>query len=380
MLFTRLLTTIAGGEEFVAVRVSKTPSATVWEEVRSLGSYVLLDMQSDGTLLARDSQRLWKSTDEAANWAVLTYQLPNNTFFPSPIIAARVMGDGNVVVWCYNGNIYRSNANTLDTGFTQVGTTVNNPGKTPTNAYGTFVYNQYAMYNEYGNEPANNAHYSNDYGATWINVLTLPTDAVPADQNHMHNVAYDQYDDMLWVVNGDMGNRMIWYSLDQGTTWTQLCDFGEFGSIGNMIQVIPLPECILLLTDDDLSGAYKLRRRRNPNQGYTIDDLELAYKVATVTGSLPVGTRPVIQYGDDACCYFSFEFYSSSQSALLSHIYATRDGVAFYDIAQSSYTPTGSGAFGVSCLMGPASNGYIYGQHSQGAGRYLIRFAAPTWS
>lgn len=359
-------------------RPTKTPSSTSWTEVRSLGSYILLDVQSDGTLLARDSQQLWRSTDEGLNWTALTVTLPSSMFFPSPIIAARVMGDGNVVCWLFSGAVYRSNANSLNTGFTQVFTTENTPAKNPTNGYGTFVYNQYALYNEYSAvKPANHAYRSTDYGANWAKVFTLPADVVSGDQHHVHNVCYDKYQDIYWIVSGDNGNRMVYYSVDSTANWIQL---GAFGSMSiNYIQVVPLPECVLFVTDGGATGVHRIYRRAAKN--YTVADMVVAHSIATAVGSAPIGTRPIVVYGDDACCYFSFEYYDSSQAAAIGHIYASRDGVDFFDIAHSDYVPSGSGTFGVSCLMGPTASGVIYGQHNQGSGgRYLMKFAAPVWS
>jgi hypothetical protein len=363
-------------------RTTKSPGATAWEEVRALGNVILLDALPNGTLIGRSAtsqQILAYSTDEGANWTDTYYTTHNsNKYFPSVIVSGRVMGDGSFVVWLYNGTVYRS-PNPLTTSFALVATSINTPAKNPTNAYGHFVYGQYAMYNEYGAEPADNAYFSDDYGSTWSRVFTLPADAVPGDQHHMHNVVYDKYDDMLWTCAGDTGNRMIYFSLNRGTTWSQLGAFGSMSTTGNMIQIIPLPEGILFTTDHSTAGTYRLARLSD-RSAYTVSDFALVQTVATVTGALPVGSRPVVVYGDDACTYFSFEFFDSSHSNALSHIYATRNGLTFFDIAAPTYTPTGSGTFGVECLCGPCTNGYIYGQHMQGSARYLIRFSAPTWS
>jgi hypothetical protein len=373
-----LLSLLGGGSG----RPYKAPSATAWEEVRALGNVILLDALPNGTLIGRSTtsqQILAYSTDEGANWTDTYYTTGNsNYYFPSVIISGRVMRDNSFVVWLYNGEAYRS-PNPLTTSFTLVATSINTPAKNPTNTYGHFVYGQYAMYNEYGAEPADNAYFSSDYGVNWTKVLTLPADAVPGDQNHMHNVAYDKYDDILWVCNGDTGNRMIWWSIDHGATFSQLGAFGSFGSAGNMIQIIPLPEGIIFTTDATTTGAYRLARRAD-RSAYVISDLTLVQTVAVVAGSLPVGSRPVVVYGDEACTYFSFEFFDSAHSNALSHIYATRNGLTFFDIAAPTYTPTGGGTFGVECLCGPCANGYIYGQHWQGVAKYLFRFAVPTWS
>jgi hypothetical protein len=358
-------------------RANKTPSATAWEEIRSLGDVLLLDALPNGTLLGRSAtstQNIAYSTDEGLNWTDVLYQRPVNYYFPSPIYTGRVMGDNSFVVWLYSGAIYRS-PSPLTADFALVGTVENNPGKSPLNPYATFVSGQYAMYNEYGAEPANHAYLSSDYGANWAKVFTLPADHTPAEQHHLHNVAYDPYQSLLWVCSGDDTNRMIYYSSDNGSNWTQLGAFETMASAGNMIQIIPLPECILFTTDAAPSGAYSLVRRADRN--YVVSSFTL---VKTVSAGGAVGARPANVSGADACTYFSFQFYSSALSNTLSHIYATRNGVEFFDIATPTYTPTGSGTFGVECLCGPCANGYIYGQHWQGAAKYLFRFAVPAWS
>lgn len=363
-------------------RATKTPSETSWEELRTT-SYVPLDMLTSGLIVGFDaSQRLYKTADGGENWVNILYALPSNQYFPTTIRSARVAGDGNLIVWLYDGTVYRSNATTFDSGFTKVFTIENVPDKVPRNSYGSFVYDQYVFFNEYGDEPSNHAYLSSDYGVTFSKVFTLPDDAVPADQHHVHNVAFDPYEQMLWVCAGDSGNRMIYYRpLESTGNWTLLGSFGDFASVGNMIQIIPLPECILFITDAATVGAYKLPRVKAQRGGYTFADFALAYQAypTPIAGSLPIGSRPVIKPGNDACCYFSYEYYHVSEAGL-GDIFSTRDGTTFYNIAQSTADPAGTAPFGITLLLGPASNGYIYGYFCKGDAGYLIRFAEPTWS
>jgi hypothetical protein len=355
------------------MRIPKIPGATAWEEVRNLGIYVPQDMTSAGRLIVTRFARVYYSDDEGANMTVISRTPGVIETFPTTVVAARVAGDGSVVVWVADSTVWHG---TIGGAFSQVLTIDNGY---PLITYGTHVYENFVFCNEYGSGSYPNAYLSTDYGASWTKVFTMPARVDFGANHHMHAVAYDSYQDILWAVYGDTGNRGISYSTDTGANWTALAAPGVMPD--NMIQVIPLPECVLFLTDSSPTGVHRLTRKSS--KVYTSADVSFVFNPlpGLPVGGFPIGSRPLVQYGSEARAYFSFTYFDSdAANEPLGHMYATWDGSAFHDIASAASAPSGTAPFGMIILLGIA-NGYLYASFDKGdSGETLIKMAEPVWT
>jgi hypothetical protein len=353
----------------------KTPGATAWEEVRNLGEYIPQDMTPNGRLILSRYGSIYFSDDEGATRITISRTPGVVDHFPASVVATRVAGDGSIIVWQADNTIWRG---TIGAAFTEVYTM----GGYPLVVYGTSVYENIVFCNEYtdlgGATTHPYAYLSTDYGATWELIFTMPARVDFGANHHIHTVAYDRYQDLLWVVCGDTGNRGIYYSADMGNNWTALAAPGAMDD--NMIQIIPLPECVLFLTDSSPAGVHRLMR--NQSKLYTSADVSFVFNPLSgnPVGALPIGSRPVIVYGNSARAYFSFLYWdSSATNEPLGHMYATWNGSAFHDIAASAVAPSGTAPFGTVILLGIA-NGYLYASFDKGdAGEMLIKMAEPAW-
>jgi hypothetical protein len=357
-------------------RPAKNPGATAWEEVRSLGTKILLAMTASGTLIARSTATLYKSDDEGATWTELKYSPPGTTVFPDTISSAKVTASGYLIVFgATNQKVYRSNAPAWDTGFTEV-LTFEGAGTRVEAPYGASSYGDLVLAGEYqSSDGTPRVYLSRDAGATWSKIYTLPN---MAPTHHIHNVAYDPYDDVFWIVTGDAtANRNIYYSAPGTTNFTRFRPPNK--CISQLIQIIPLPECVVFTTDANPNGAYILKRRSGLPGVY--EELILSWNFGAFAPIL-IGGLPAVVYGADACGYFGW-MYDTDVHATARGLWATRDGLTFTEIAISPDIPTGAGdgTYGIRMVFGPAPNGYLYGHYAKGAaGNFLFRVQAPTWS
>jgi hypothetical protein len=364
----------------VAARAAKIPTGPVaWEVLVNplpAGRY-FNDVTPNGTILVNNNYgSILASTDEGANWSTIAYNPGVANDFPSSLQAIKYMPDGHLLVTTQDSKIYRSNNTAWDNGFTLVhamSVGVSGP------QFGLDYYHNIVLACEYAAPAGDHVYGSQDYGATWSLIFTAPA-GLPGN-HHCHNAIYDPYEGIVWIVTGDgANNRMVYYSRNFGATWTQLATLNTFPE--QMINVVPLPECILFGTDDPTVGFYRIMRRQGAST-YHMIELEQAWLAwpTEALNSLPWASRPVVVYGDDACAYVSFQYFYDTQTGL-GDIYATYDGTVFTKIAESAVAPVGTNlTLGVVVMAGPTDAGYIYFSFNvSNEVRQLVKIAVPTWS
>lgn len=101
-----------------------------------------------------------------------------------------------------------------------------------------------ASYNSSDTPP--NAIFSRDGGRTFEIVKTCKPLVEGAPNNHFHDCAIDPYSGWLWLIEGDIVNADIWYSVDLGVTWNNL----ELTDYRQPTVIIPFAENILMGRDD----------------------------------------------------------------------------------------------------------------------------------
>jgi hypothetical protein len=352
-------------------RPAKTFDTQTWTEIQALGTKTLLAMSNSGVFIAKTAAGLYKSVDKGANWVQISYNPGTVDDFPENINAALVTDSGHIIVASStNQKIYRSNSTAWDTGFSVVLTLEGAGTRVETN-FGMSSYGTMVFLGEYNNTDLTPRIYrSMDSGATWAKVFT-------GSSNHWHHVVYDPYDDVVWAICGDgTTNRNIFFSLDKGDTWKKFRPPGKCPT--QLTQIIPLPECVLFLTDASPAGAWSLKRRTGLRGWY--EELLMVYNLGTFS-PVPVGSQPAVLIGEaNGCAYFSFMYSDAGQSAIRPLI-ATRDGSVFTTIVTPTDAPSGSGdgLFGIRNIF--RYGGYLYGLYSKGAaGNYLFEIVEPTQS
>jgi len=124
-----------------------------------------------------------------------------------------------------------------------------------------------------------------DQGLTWTTILDR--EAVCTQGNatlhtmHFHNVNYDPWAGMVWVVCGDVSWSNVLYSYDFGLNWHELFEGGISGyDFIQFLGVGATPEYVMLGTDWTPNGIYAMRKpsplSRNGGE-FTPDMLEMRY-------------------------------------------------------------------------------------------------------
>jgi len=179
---------------------------------------------------------LVESTDNGATWITI------KTFTGGAVTGIYPMGNGEVVVNNYN-NLQVSSGWATNPA-TATWTTVAPP--TTGGGFAAAFYTKfnvdargkYVIVSEYG-LPRNNAQklrVSTDYGVTFTDVLDLNV-LYPGSEasTHWHGVAVDVWANTpsgvrLWASHGD-GPRALYYSDDEGDTWTLFSDQVQFTTL-----------------------------------------------------------------------------------------------------------------------------------------------------
>lgn len=197
-----------------------------------------------------------------------------------------------------------------------------------------------------------------DDGVTWTKIFDL-RDRYPGltARLHVHAVAYDPYDDRVYVASGDGGNAdgagcALWYCNGEdlaSPAWTAVPGMSSTLATRQVTTVIPVESGIVLLADGAPYGVQRLARR-----GYR--------RLAPVVEVAPVGGG-VIGGGawrnpDQPGAPLLLSHVSSTASGPPS-LLATLDGETFTEIHREGTAVTNS-APGLTTPLGPDINGKVY--------------------
>lgn len=128
------------------------------------------------------------------------------------------------------------------------------------NTWGHDKYNNYILMASYGKHDASNppreVYFSKDHGETWEKIFDKPiSEMFDPSYYHIHDVAFDQYSNMILISIGDGVNRQIHYSYDFGETWQNVFDETVYGKDN----VAPIhPTSILVFPDGIAFGSDEL--------------------------------------------------------------------------------------------------------------------------
>lgn len=200
---------------------------------------------------------IWKSVDDGVTWTQVATG-PVSAYF----IHLYKCSDGEVLIQ-YSATIRKSsgwstNPNTA-TWTTKV--TANSPAyflQWGFDGNGTkFIATEYAADGDWAS--SNNAWISTDSGNTWT-VVWDQAARFPGDGalSHCHAVCYDPWDDRFWLSEGHSVSAGIYYSDDDGGTWTAVAG----GTLdGSPTVLVATNDGIVCGTDSAPGGIYGIARR-----------------------------------------------------------------------------------------------------------------------
>lgn len=219
------------------------PWVDTWAQP-STGNRALIGMSKDrSTLYARGTvtkTAFIQSVDDGVTWTDIRQ-------FAEAVEGMTFTDDGEVLIITQGGSstpgyIYKSSgwttANPTAATWTKVFTTRGGYIRSVWGAHRWSSYGSRIVTCEYGTQSqsadattaptkyATAAYLSEDYGATWRQILDLTTQFPGTYGFHCHAIAYDPYWDRIWVTYGDVATHLggtgtnILYSDDLGQTWT----------------------------------------------------------------------------------------------------------------------------------------------------------------
>ena len=192
---------------------------------------------------------------------------------------------------------------------------------------------------------------------------------------HVHGVAYDRYYGRIWVVTGDGTQSAdsvtgIWWTDDGGATWHKYgCRFANrpFNAHGTqMINIIPLPKCVLFATDGEGDGFYRYNRN-GKNGNFSIEG---CYQFRGVYAQLKsLGGKYCI--GSDGVVYQLWHPNAADEESFVGGIVASSNGYDFEHIYTDQFATPGDAStaeiywncliadFGDKIVVGAKHGGYI---------------------
>ena len=136
-----------------------------------------------------------------------------------------------------------------------------------------------------------------DGGVTFKQIFEAEGDT---SHYHIHDIAYDQYQDRIWIASGDYISDKIYFSDDRGATWTV-----AHGTGYQSTTIVPMPDYVLFGSDYVPLGVYKWDREIERQQKALKEygDISKAMSVAIVLDSTLTAAE----------CY-SYGFYKESDN------------------------------------------------------------------
>lgn len=298
------------------------------------------ELDSSGKVYVAAGAVLKRSADWGDTWAELYT-------FASPIYHVRVLNNNDILVILSNG-IYKSKDDgvTFSLAYTISGIV---------SEWGSLsVYDRIVVVNSYHTDHKK-IYLSKDWGDTWELIYDCPYNI-----SHFHNVAFDPYEGIIWACSGDSIPRdKIFWSDDYGKTWNIL----EEGLYVRATEIIPLPKCVLFVSDDHRE-MYVARHDR-PDRGTMGTEVNpqkvfLPKKyIYEATTPLTWGTNACITYGLNGMGFFGWKQGNVDVNSP-AIVYAT-DGYSFTPIWIQEKLPTASvgTVTGICGVFGPDTNNNI---------------------
>jgi hypothetical protein len=332
-----------------------------------------------GTLYYFTAANLWKSEDWGQTFNKKLFQHPT-----SEITGIYRNANGMIFVGAENGEIWRSDPN--EENFELVLESVDG---FMIGTMGFHCYRNLVLYSEYGPNmvPGENARrlwLSDDYGSagSWRQIY----EGLSQIEYHLHDVVFDPYENIIWLVAGDgENNANVYWSKDYGETMNQMFEYGTCPN--HFTQIIPLPNCVLFLSDTRQVAVYRWDRPKTGIESQANPMIYLAHVFYTARQPNEYWARRAAwTVGPDATAYFGFAPYYTTADDPVS-VYATYDGHEFYPIWTSKYAPGGTVSYsGIREVLGPSKDGYLAvhllgrpelddeGNHHQ-----IVKIKTPTW-
>lgn len=343
----------------------------------SSNHFVVSDVSKDGVCYGSTGNNILKSTDYGKTTTNLG-TIPYTT--TTPLIAwVLKMGNGTLAIGARNrdlnvSEIWLSDKN--EANFSKV-FTFETPGAYPSSTFGYSKFRNILLVNEYGADKSfpNNprrCYMSIDYGRTWKTILTLPN----AEGVHPHDIQYDPYEDIIWIVSGDgLEHRRVWFSADRGNTWEEIIPPKQYTNIS------VLPNCILFGTDTALEvGFYRLNRPKGGFRTAAEFNIEKAYLQTDSHPQMPIACKSHSDFVN-GIVYSSF-YETHPYYTIPSTIYATKDGINFFIVWQSEQdTVVNTGGSGVLAIAGADNENLIaYVRMNIGdKSNHTLKLKLPEW-
>ena len=359
-----------------------SPIRPDWSETSNLYLGTVHDVHSDGatdTVYGFSGNSVRKSTD----WGATFVSIKNFSGTTPPTVNFVKKLDNDTLLVGLTNNVTGLAemwlSDNSEANFTKVytGTVV---GVTWSVWFGQSFFDNICLVGEYGNyNSAINVYASFDYGVTWSKIFTAVASVEPGI--HIHDVAYDPYDGIIWVTTGDgIKSHNVYWTKDRGVTWKSVYNIGTAPS--QFTQILPLPNCVLFISDSSQHmGVFRWDR---PREGIDTKIVRLvpAYMFdANYKAESPIGVKGAVTYGDNAAAYFGWnEHYAVAKYRC--PVIGTHNGYDFFILWESKEVPllTSSfvGVFGVA--ISKNGNIAITTRTHEGTNRgHLIKLSEPTW-
>src|SRR5690625_1596632 len=241
----------------------KSPAMPPGSNIISTNGRGVLWLDAEGVLYAcrTNPNAVWgtaleKSTDWGETWTEV-FQAEGEY-----IRQARKMDDGSILAFGSLGSVWKSDTN--ETNF--VKTHQHGEGYSFFEGMGVKVYGDVVLIAEYGNAGGGHQVYmSRDGGSSFESIFRNHS-----NDHHIHDVAYDHYEGIVWISCGDNPpNDMIFWSDNWGESWRHLKP--GLDKQRRATQIIPMPNCVLFGTDEHhLLGVY---RHDRPESGTMTRDV-----------------------------------------------------------------------------------------------------------
>lgn len=213
-----------------------------------------------------------------------------------------------------------------------------------------------------------------DFGVTFKEIFSAPT----LDGWHNHDIAYDPYDDIIWMVSGDGSkHNNVYYTFDHGDKWYTLWDIGKCPY--QFTNIACLPDAIVFGLDDVAKhGMYALPRLSTKSEYRTWSDLaKPAYLVrptVDLAAAVP-STKPAVRYDipDVPTMYMAARVETAE-------LIATKNGRDYYTIWSLAADVDIAATTGLLSMFGPDDDGYLTGLYQVSGGVPMLwKAKAPLW-